>query len=95
MPYPALSCLIVVSGVWLIHDPWHETLVKILASFIPVHGFLPEACGFLPGSLNPVWVGAVADVRIPLIGSSSRSVMKRVSAPGYMLSGMLVLLFVK
>jgi hypothetical protein len=31
-----------------------------------VHGFLPEACGFLPGSLGPAWVGAMADVRIPL-----------------------------
>jgi hypothetical protein len=95
MPCLALSCLVMAGGAWLIRDPWPWMLVKILAAFIPVHGFLPEACGFLPGSLGPAWVGATTDVRIPLIGSLTRSVMRRVSALGYMLSGMLVLLFVR
>jgi hypothetical protein len=36
-------------------------------------------------------VGAIVDVRIPLTESISRSVMRRVSTPRYMLSGMLVL----
>jgi hypothetical protein len=40
-------------------------------------------------------VGATADVHIPLIESLSGSVMRRVSAPGYMLSGMLALSFVR
>jgi hypothetical protein len=95
MPCPALSYPIVVGGAWLIRDPWPWMLVKILAAFTPVHRFLPEACDFLPGSLNPAWVGAAADVRIPLIESLLRSVMRWVSAPGYMLSGMLDLSFVR
>jgi hypothetical protein len=70
-------------------------LVKILAAFVPVHGFVPEACGFLPGSLSPAWVGVMADVCIPMIKSLSRSVMTRVSAPGYMLLGMLASSFVR
>jgi hypothetical protein len=57
MPYPALSCPIMGGGVWLIRDPWPWMLLKILAVFIPVHGFLPEACSFLLGSHDPVWVG--------------------------------------
>jgi hypothetical protein len=68
MPYLALSYPIVAGGAWLIHDPWLWMLVKILAAFIPIHGFLPEECGFLPGSLGPAWVRAMTDVRIPLIG---------------------------
>jgi hypothetical protein len=95
MPYLALSCPVVAGGAWLIRDPWLWMLVKILAAFVPDHGFLPEACGFLPWSLGPAWVGAKADVRIPLIGSISWSVMRRVSVPGYMLSGMLALSFVR
>jgi hypothetical protein len=58
-------------------------LVKILAAFVDVHGFLPEASGFLPGSLSPAWVGATTDVHIPLIRSLSRSVMRWVSALGH------------
>jgi hypothetical protein len=46
-----------VDGAWLIRDPWPWMFVKIFAAFVPVHGFLPEACGFLPGSLDPAWVG--------------------------------------
>jgi hypothetical protein len=69
MPWPALSCSVVVGGAWLIRDPWPWKLVKILAAFVLVHGFLPEACGFLPGSLGPAWVGAMDDVRTPLIES--------------------------
>jgi hypothetical protein len=91
----ALSCPVVAGGTWLIRDPWSWMLVKILAAFIPVHGFLLEACGFLPGSLSPAWVGATTDVRIPLIRPLTRSVIRWVSAPRYMLSGMLVLLFVR
>jgi hypothetical protein len=83
MPYPALSCPIVVRGAWLIRDPWPWMLVRILVAFVPVHVFLLEACGFLPGSLSPTWVGAAANVCIPLIESLSWSVMRRVSAPGY------------
>jgi hypothetical protein len=64
-------------------------LVKILAAFVPVHGFLPEACGFSPESLGPAWVGAAADVHIPLIDSLSQLVMRHVSTPGYMLLSML------
>jgi hypothetical protein len=71
MPCPALPCLIMAGGAWLIRDPSPWMLVKILAALEPVHGFLPEACGFLLGSLSPLWVGAVADVRIPLIESLS------------------------
>jgi hypothetical protein len=52
-------------------------------------------CGFLPRSLNPAWVGATADVRIPLIESLSFSVMRWVFSPRYMLSGMLASLFVR
>jgi hypothetical protein len=66
-----------------------------LRSWVLVHGFLPEACGFFPGSLSPTWVGAMADLRIPLIESLSRSVMRRVSAPEYMVSGMLASSFVR
>jgi hypothetical protein len=95
MPYLALSCPIVVGGAWLIRDPWPWMLVKILAAFVPVHGFLPEACGFLPGSLRLAWVGAATDVHIPLIESLPWSVMRRVSAPRYMLSGMLASSFVR
>jgi hypothetical protein len=71
MPSPPLSCLIVAGGAWLIHDPWPWMLVKILAPFVPIHGFLPEVCGFLSGSLDPTWVGTAADVRRPLIKSLS------------------------
>jgi hypothetical protein len=67
MPCPALSYPIVAGGAWLIHDPWLWMLMKILAAFIPIHGFLLEECGFLPGSLGPAWVRAMTDVRIPLI----------------------------
>jgi hypothetical protein len=94
MPCPTLSCPVVVGGAWLIRDPWPWMLVRILVAFIPVHEFLPEACGFLLGSLSPAWVGGAADVRIPLIESLSRSVMRRVSAPEYTLSGTLALSFV-
>jgi hypothetical protein len=66
---PSLILLYRGGGAWLIRDPWPWMLVKILAAFVPVHGFLPEACGFLPGSLVPAWVGAVANVRTPLIES--------------------------
>jgi hypothetical protein len=89
MPCLALSFPIVANGACLIHDPWPWMLVKILAAFIPVFGFLPKACGFLSGILDPAWVGAVADVRIPLIESLSWSVMRWVFAPGCMLLGML------
>jgi hypothetical protein len=68
--------------------------VRILAAFVPVQGSLPEACGFLPGSFGPVFVGAAADVHIPLIESLSWSVIRRLSAPGYTLSGTLALSFV-
>jgi hypothetical protein len=85
----------VAGGAWLIHDPWPWMLVKILATFISVHRFLLEACGFLPGRLGPAWVGATTDLRIPMIKSLSQSVMRRVSAPGYMLSGMLASSFVR
>jgi hypothetical protein len=95
MPCPASYCPIVASGAWLICNPWPWMFVKILAVFVLVHGFLPEVCGFLPESLGLAWVGTAADVRIPLIESISWSVMRRVSAPGYMLSSMLALLFVK
>jgi hypothetical protein len=44
-------------GTWLICNPWPWTLVKILGAFLPVHRFLPDACGFLTGILNPAWVG--------------------------------------
>jgi hypothetical protein len=94
MPCPALSSPVVAGVTWLIHDHWPWMLVMILAAFIPVHGFLPKVCGFLLRNLSPAWVGAVADLRIPLIESLSRSVMRRVSAPGYILSGMLVVSFV-
>jgi hypothetical protein len=86
MPCLMLSCPIVVGGTWLIRDPWPWMLVRILAAFVPVHGFLPEASGFLLGSFGPTWVGAMADVHIPLIESLSQSVMRWVSAPGYTLS---------
>jgi hypothetical protein len=95
MPYPALLCPIIAHGVWLICNPCSWMLVKILATFIHVHGFLPEACGFLPGSLGPAWVGAMADVRIPLIESLSQPLMRPVSTPGYMRSGMLDSSFVR
>jgi hypothetical protein len=62
MPCPALSCLVVAGGVWLIRDPRRWMLVKILATFIPVHGFLLKAWGFLPGSHDPAWVGVTDDV---------------------------------
>jgi hypothetical protein len=39
-------------------------------------------------------MGGAADVRIPLIESLSKLVMRRVSTPGYMLSSMLASLFV-
>jgi hypothetical protein len=84
MPCPALSCPIVVDGAWLVCNPWPWMLVRILVAFVPVHGFLPEACGFLPGSLGPTWVEAMADVCIPLIKSLSQLVMRRVFALGYM-----------
>jgi hypothetical protein len=82
-------------GAWLIRDPWPWMLVKILAAFVPVHRFLPEACGILSGSLGPAWVGATIVVCIPLIESLSWSVMRRVSAPWYMLSSMLASSFVR
>jgi hypothetical protein len=93
-PPPAMSCLVMAGGAWLIRDPWPWMLVRILAAFVPVHGFLLKACGFLLRSLGPTWVGAVADVRIPLIESLSRSVMRWIPAPGYTLPGMLALSFV-
>jgi hypothetical protein len=86
---------VVAGSAWLIRDPWPWMLMKILVAFIPVYGFLTEACGFLPGSRDPAWVGAMADVCIPLIESLSWSVMRRVSTPSYMLSGMLALSFAK
>jgi hypothetical protein len=92
---PGLIFPIVVGGVWLMYDPCPWMLVKILAAFVPVHGFLLEASGFLTGILDPVWVGTVADVRIPLIGLLSRSMTRQVSTPGNMLLGMLALLFVR
>jgi hypothetical protein len=69
MPYPTLPCPTMAGGTWLICDPWPWMLVKISAAFIPVHGFLPQSSGFLPQSLGLAWVGATADVRIPLIES--------------------------
>jgi hypothetical protein len=95
MPCLPLPCPVVVGGAWLIRDPWPWMFVKIFAAFIPVHEFLREACGFLSGSLSPTWVGAATDVRIPLIEPLSRSVMRWLSAPGYMLSGMLASSFVR
>jgi hypothetical protein len=95
MPYLALSCPIMAGGMWLIRDPWPWMLVTILAAFVLVHAFLPKACGLLPGSLGPVWVGATADVHIPLIESLSRPVMRQISALGYMLSGLLASSFVR
>jgi hypothetical protein len=95
MPCPILSSPVMAGGAWLICYPWPWILVKILAAFVPVHGFLPKVCGFLPGSLGLAWVGATTDVRIPLIESLLQSVMRRISAPRYMLSGMLALSFVR
>jgi hypothetical protein len=94
MPYPTLPCPVMASDTWLIRDPLPWMLVKILAAFVPIHGFLPEACGLLPGSLGPALVGAVTNVRIPLIESLSRLLMRHVCAPGYMLLGMLTSSFV-
>jgi hypothetical protein len=71
MPCRALPRLVVAGGAWLIRDPWPWMLVKILAAFVPINGFLPKACGLLLGSLGPAWVGTMADVRIPLIESLS------------------------
>jgi hypothetical protein len=95
MPCPALSWPVVAGGAWLLRDPWPWMLVKILVAFIPVHGFIPEACSFLLGSHSPAWVGVVADECITLIESLLWSVMTRVSAPGYMLSSMLASSFVR
>jgi hypothetical protein len=95
MPYLALSYLVMAGGVWLIRVAWPWMLVKILASFVPVHGFPPEACGFLPGGLDLAWVGSTADVRIPLIKLLLGLVMRQFSGPGYMLSGIVASLFVR
>jgi hypothetical protein len=54
----------------------------------------PKHVPFLSVSLVLVWMGGAADVRIPLIESLSKLVMRRVSTPGYMLSSMLASLFV-
>jgi hypothetical protein len=51
--------------------------VQILAAFVPVHGFLSEACGFLSGCHEPGWVGAATVVRIPLVESLSWLVVRR------------------
>jgi hypothetical protein len=95
MPCSALSCP--RRGWWHVADtrPLALDAVKILAALVPIHEFLPEACRVLLGSLGLAWVGAATDVRIPLIESLSQSVMRQVSAPGYMLLGMPALLFVR
>jgi hypothetical protein len=95
MPYPALSYPVVAGGVWLIRVAWPWMLVKILAAFVPVHGFFLEACGFLPGSLSLAWVGSTADVCIPLVTLLLGLVMRQFSCPGYMLSGIVASLFVR
>jgi hypothetical protein len=81
-------------GQWCVAD-MQPLALDVCEDIRLVHGFLPDVCGFLPESLSLAWVGTAADVRIPLIESISWSVMRRVSAPGYMLSSMLALLFVK
>jgi hypothetical protein len=75
-----------VSGVLLVRyiRPW--MLVEVLTGFLPVHRLLHGACGLLLEGHLPYVGSVMACIHIYRIELLSRSVMRRVPAPEYMLS---------
>jgi uncharacterized protein YjeT (DUF2065 family) len=84
-----------VGGVLLVHYPQAWRLVEILTAFKPVHKLLHRACDLLPEGHLAYAGSVIACIGIYLIELLSHSMMRRVYALEYMLSGMRALSFVR
>jgi hypothetical protein len=84
-----------VGGALLVRYPQPWMLVEVLTAFVPVLRLLHGAYGLLPEGHLPYAGSFMTYIRISLIELLSRSVMRRVSAPEYMLSGIRALVFVR